>query len=125
MFVAASVTAIATSFARASSSPTSCAKATAARRASPVRLGSSTVSARGVKVDSSTSLPADHCDTRTLANGALNVEFVHEALCSTESEAHPVAARVAVAKRERDVGNPGALVLEHEADAAASAFLQG
>ena len=54
--------------------------------------------------------------TRVPSTGrGLDVEFVRELARAVEAEPEAVAGRVAVAQRELDIGDAGALVLERQA----------
>src|SRR5688572_24000297 len=62
-----------------------------------------------------TLLPASDRDARALAGRRFDVELVRELARTVEAEAEAIACRIAVAQREFDVDDAGALVFERQA----------
>ena len=92
--------------ASSSSKPWRPASVVTARRACAIWLDSVTIRL------CTSSLPARDRDARALAGRRLDVELVRELACAVQAEAETVAAGVAIAQRELDVGDTGAFVFE-------------
>src|SRR6185503_1582780 len=123
MFVAASVTAMASAPAVVPSNPSGAASAATRRRASAMPLVSST----GITICSELprvtgSFPARDRHARPAPRPRIDGKFIAQALGAPQPQAEPAAGRKAVLQRELDVCDARALVDERQAQAPARAL---